>query len=337
MTPSRELIPTTRLDLHIGMPRTATTSIQQTMERLRDRLRTVGIAYLGHEDLKSFPDDAGWITRSGADSTRARAFNDQLIAGVQAEASRVVAATGEAPQSVFISSEQLTGARVPGRVDRPRFRPYTESAMTQVIDTLQPGSVRVLFFTRRQDTLMESSYVWRIQKGEQHTFARQFPYRFRLHLEYVPLIRRIEAIVGTGNVTVRPFETIALGAERYVEYVVDWIVAGGSVRLDGASARLSENRSYSQRAFDIAREVNPLLETDAERQVMRDFLTETYPLSEFRGVRCLGRSQRERILELYRSSNEDLFRRYIPTLPPSTYGSRDTTTIIRNADRDTPS
>ena len=311
-----------RLVLHVGMPRTATTSVQQSLVALQPQLRRRRIGYISHSTLVSGPSRAGWMNRVGAEASRRGDFNAELRELVRKEFSACRRATGRTARTLFISSEALLGARVPGPVDFPIFRPYAEQAISQVVEAVDPDRVELILTVRRQDRLMESSHVWELQKGRHFKLSTQFPYWPQPQLSYTALLSRLGALPRVADVHVRPFELISGGLLGFLADIIQPLGLRRALDLSAVpKSATTRNRSYSQPAVSLAREINRHLETPQQRAAAKDFLLTTFPSPPYPPATILLPQRRERILRAYAEDNRALFQRWMPHLPADSYAT----------------
>lgn len=313
-----------RLVLHVGMQQSAATMLQRAMSRLRPQLRSLGVAYLGHAEIQALDHAAGWDTDDTADPDRATAFERELASAVEAERRRTEAACGRPPRIVLLSSDHLVGRRNVGLDDAARFRPRAVSAVTQVVRALDIEDTQLVLYTHRQDRLMELCYLREVRAGRHHGFDEQFPYLFEPVLTYADLVERLAAIPGVSGVTVRPVEPVYADPTAFVGDFLD--VVGLEERPDlDVVGRLSPHRVYSSRGLRIALGMNPLLDNDEDRRLVRTFLMENFAARRARDSRFVPEHVRRRILLTYQEPNRRLFSTHMPDLPEDSYADDEAT------------
>jgi hypothetical protein len=231
-------------------------------------------------------------------------------------------AGGRAPVStVLISNEAFVGAMEKGPfVERP-FRPRAEGAIGDVLDILEPDVCHLILVTRRQDTLLESQYMWQIHGGGAFTFDRYLA-SFLAHreaLSYLDLGERLERIPGVQGVTMHPFEAIRSGLGGFL----DALLADTGARLDltGLTFDAERNPAYSGRALEIAIAVNPHLRGRKEHRVVRDHLRSAFPAAQWGRVALLDDATRAAIVSGFAAENEAVFRRWMTAYPPDAYST----------------
>lgn len=195
------------------------------------------------------------------------------------------------------------------------------AAASEAIDAIDPRTVTILLYTQRQDRLMESSYVCAVARGASRDFDQQFPYRFDPLFDYVDLSERLGAIERVDSLAVRPGD---LTGGNSVTRFRDALSACG-VSLPRRLARripAAAPRYYSRMALELTLAMNPHLDTDAERTVVRDFLSGRFGTDDTGPPDILPPDERARILDAYAETNRAFFQRYLPHLPADSYASQ---------------
>lgn len=175
--------------------------------------------------------------------------------------------------------------------------PFDDAAVRPVataIAATPADQLRLIVHVRRQDRLLELSYVEAVDSGGTASFDEQFPDAAAPVLDYAALLERLAALPGVADVQVRPVELSA----------------------DHASSRI-----YSARGLQIALAMNAHLETDAERKKVRTFWHQHFADPGKDGDGFLEPAMRQGILDAYRDMNATLFRTWMPDLPEDGYTS----------------
>jgi hypothetical protein len=307
-----------RLHLHVGIQKTATTTVQAAMSAARDLLAASGVVYVDRGDMMRLRDLRAWGAYRGTGTASFDRFAAQLQATVRRYQSRSEQA-GRPSDVVFISNESFVGAVERGPFFERPFRPRAERALFEVLDVLQPESCHLSLVTRRQDTLIESLYMWQLHGGESFAFDR-----FRAALErrpealhYTDLASRLAAVVGVESMTVRPYEMIHDGLGPFLDSLLDPMRV--SVDFDALDFARRANPSHSERAMELARAINPHLDTKDEVVRVREFLRRTFPLNAYPAATLLDDDDRRRLLALFAADNEALFHQWMPDFPPEMY------------------
>lgn len=310
-----------RLVLHAGIHKTGTTTLQVALKQLLPQLRERGVALVTIEMMKKLTHERSWAARRTRNRLEAPLFQHELRNLVAAEMAEVEAASGAPTQQVLISNERLVGARMPSEGDAPLFRPVAEASIGEVIKALSPQEVHLALYTRRQDRLIESCYLWEIQKGLSHGVRDQFPYLDEPVLRYYDLARRIHAIPAVDSMRVRPFELIGAGSLLYLDDFLVNLGLNGQLDMTEFEDHPSANRSYSSKALAIALKINADLETKHERDATRRFLKRVFPVGDYPGAQILTDEERARVIDLYAADNEQMFMTFMPDLPMDSYST----------------
>jgi hypothetical protein len=230
-----------------------------------------------------------------------------------------------------VSSARLLGVRQVGPPDGEQFCRYATRATTQVIEALSARRVQVVLHTQRQDRLMELAFLKRVRDGGQTTFENEFPYRFEVFLDYVGLIDRLRAVPHVSDVVVRPLELVDAGQHAFVNDFLG--LFGLEDALDLYAIGIDPRPwppVYSARGARLALAMTPLLDTPAERRRVHSYLWKTYQASERYSIDLIDRDVRQRILDCYAVPNRELFRKYLPDLPPESYADDPSTFALGN-------
>jgi len=311
-----------RLVLHVGIHKTGTTTLQVALESLRDQLRSRGVALITIGQMKRLKHEPAWA-RMTADPTETPLFLDELRLLIGEELEAVAQSSGEPARQVLITNERMVGARMPSEVDLPVFRPLAVASISQVVEALQPEETHLVVYTRRQDHLMESSYLWEVQKGLFHSIREQFPFLGKPVFRYFEFIERLHGVPGIGSIRVRPFEMIRAGSLAYLDDFLSNVGLQGELDYSSFEEDPSANRSYSQVALDLALVANPHLTGQDRLSAFRWFLKSFFPVGEFPAASIFTDEERADLIRLYRDDNERVFYAWMPDLPFDAYSTPD--------------
>jgi hypothetical protein len=226
------------LYLHIGVHRTATTSIQRFLRVNTQALALRGI--LNPDGLSRHHALAGRILRG-----EAKAVASELTA--QAEASE--AATGRPVRAIVLSDEDICT-----RTDMAR--------MARLSDHFE---VRVILVIRRQDLWLESWYrqnvKWQWNPDLAHLTFAEFLVRRRsfFWIDYDATVARLERLFGAAAVEVMVFETAWMPEGPVAAFAR---ALGG---LEGLAAGQHANASFSALTTEFMRQL-PLDEFPERRR-----------------------------------------------------------------------
>ena len=307
--------------LHIGIPKTATTSIQGSFTLNRDRLLEQGVLYptsMGRHDGHSLlhrplvaglePESVPWLAFMTSD------FHDrQLLARLRAE----IAGTGAC--KIVMSAECLTFMRDPARLRA----------------ALEPYPVRILVHLRRQDSILDSLYN---QVVKSRLYAESFdsfllngtsdpdrPERYAPDLsfcDYAALLARWAAAFGKENVLVSVYEDFR--SPDAVWHDVADKIGFDTAPLKPLPARLNQRLPMSLVA--VKRRMNALLAGEEARIVSEELVSvaaEASSGADTAGEKALATpialaealARRRAILEPYLTGNDSIARDYFPDRP----------------------
>lgn len=203
------------LIVHIGTPKTGTTTIQEVLFRNKDALQSKGFHFLqcaGPKNNRALPaycvndekDDNFFIRRRIVSVEEKSRFRGEFRAKLSEELSSL----GADIHTVIMSSEQFSERLTSGREIR-RF-----------YDLVSPffSSVRILCWLREQCEMASSYYSTALRSGDTHRFEDYIeecrpdstPYN------YYKMLNRWSAVFGAGSVSVRVFSRNAFVDEDFV-------------------------------------------------------------------------------------------------------------------------
>lgn len=311
---------TPELVLHVGLQQTGARLLGHALVQLRRQLRRRGVGLIDHGQLSSLAAVEGWQRDGEVAREAAQAFERAVAARVRGER-LATARMGRRLRALIITSDHLLGRANLGTSDERSLRPLAEAGVSQLLRAVRPATTQVVLHVRRQDRLMEACYLRALQNGETRRFEERFPARFEPVLDLGRLADRLAAIEGVDAVRVRPFERVGASASLLADDLLATVGLSGRLELGVVDDDRPPYRLYSHRAAAIARDVNPLLESDDELRLLRRFLLETFPGTDEASTRLLLPEERERILAAYHEVNRRLFTRYLPQLPADSYRS----------------
>ena len=317
-----------QLHLHVGVQKTATTTVQAAMSAAREQLREAGVVYIDRSDMMRLRDLRAWGAYRATGTADFAAFASQLQATIRRQQHKSEQA-GVPSDVVFISNETFVGAIERGPfLERP-FRPRSERSLLEILDVLQPETCHLSLVTRRQDTLIESLYMWQLHGGEWFDFGRFLAgvLRHPEALSYADLADRLEAVPGVDGLRVQPFETIRVDLGGFLNR----LLAPMEVTVDFGELSFPHraNPAYSERGMELAKAINPHLDTKDDVVKVREFLRSTFPIGENHPpAPLLTDEDRLRLLATQQESNEQLFGKWMPEYPVDTYSRLDTVEML---------
>jgi glycosyltransferase involved in cell wall biosynthesis len=179
-----------RLFLHVGMPKTGSSSIQWFLNNNRALLQDQGLLYPREQLAGDAHHPIGWLCRP-----RLRAGIDQVIWLEAVDAHRPVIRAfirdlaGSPYEGKVLSSEALFSAD-------PR----------RVSELLEPFDVRTIIYLRRQDSYLEASLNQNTKVAGSYVVQHEHVRRKLQTLDYSRWLSLWEASLGGASVEVIPFE-----------------------------------------------------------------------------------------------------------------------------------
>ena len=167
------------LILHIGSPKTGTTSLQQFLNLNEDRLREGGINYMRAARSHIAHNPLPIAVTQRRDEALLRAILDEYRSD---------------PDATHVVSSEIM------------FRILVAQRFHEVFPADLRAETKVICYIRRQDHYAEAIYKQRAKNGlvkvdRQAFLAAQMP-----KLRYSPLLASYADLVGAGNMVIRPFE-----------------------------------------------------------------------------------------------------------------------------------
>ncbi|WP_138468064.1 hypothetical protein [Poseidonocella sp. HB161398] len=246
-----------RVLLHIGAPKSATSTVQQWTSTNRIRLGRSGIKSLIPASLRK-PEIVNPFLRYVKGET----------AEIDVSALKALIAEAEKPK-VLASEETLTNVFIPGYCDEATGF----GAIGRVADLLEalelPG-LEILLTVRRQDRYLRSCYGHRVKRnGETAEFDDWVARRVDLEaLSWEAVTETLEARFGAERVTVVPFEMLE-SADEAALYARCLAPLGADVSHHLAPSEPEANATLSETATEIARVLNRLPVATRKAQVAR--------------------------------------------------------------------
>jgi hypothetical protein len=246
--------------IHIGVPKTATTTIQSFFTMQRDALLQRGVLYPksiansdGHSELHRAlsvalePDSAPWL-----DGLRKHMENRNVIASLLEEVARTEAKT------VVLSAESLAFMRRPETLRR----------------ALSPHSARILVYLRRQDNFLASFYNQLIKSRlytatfeeflQQHANnaidLREFCTPLPM-CDYERLLKLWADAFGSENILAGVYEDYDLPAGLLCDFAAKTRIDISGLAMPGADT----NPALQLSVLPLKRRVNNLLSGEEER------------------------------------------------------------------------
>ena len=295
------------LYLHLGAHKTATTYLQNVLAH-----NEMALAQRGLLRLKIRARHLFWhLYRDGdhkAYVRRRRSLGHKI--------KRFAEAGGH---GVF-SSETMFGTSDLEGVDC--LYPHAMRVMKTLAALTEGMDRKVVFYIRRQDDFIESTFINRIQTlatsihlDYSTLLADQSWSSFDAYLDsfdpsclsWLHLIQRMEAVFGKENLIIHPFETILRSRTEYARTFLAPMVETEGLDL---APDVYANRSFSAPALKEFLRLAPLQEYGNLKSLRRRLQAE-YPNTDYPRPRLLDNQQRQSIMRLHTQSNSKIFSDYI--------------------------
>lgn len=285
--------------LHIGTHKTATSSLQLFLHENSKALKESGIVYPQLDESKAHHSLLlKWFDIHSKACGRQTKSANQLWA-------EVVNLCNTTSDTVVVSSEEFS------RIGLNQCDP------AEIRDLLHSHNVRIVVYLRRQDLFLESCYN-QIRKA--HLNAPEFKefiendfagsYLEHLPLDYHTLIDRWSSAFGTQSMIVKIFDKSLFVNESIYEDFLSILSDDRSLckNLIKRSSSIGVNESYPPAVLDAYSRLKPRGAFVRAKHGLKKKLNK---LITCRKGSFMSPSQRERILELSRTSNNEVARKYL--------------------------
>ena len=286
--------------LHFGAHKTASTSLQLFLSTNRKKLLQTGIYYvLGQEWAKSGAYEALKKTRGRGEVTRK--FVDQYREFFQPRTD------GETRQITLFSNEGVYGQHNLAKMGS--LYPAHDKINQLFAEGTRDLDPAVVFFVRRQDTFLESTYLQTVHYGSYLSFYDYISSVDLTSLKWSPIVESLQRHFGRERVFVHPFEHIRQGFRHFLDMALrpalgdetETILDG--LKFEGLGSR---NRSFSEVALQVARVSYPLVSTTEDQKALRAFLQETFSNETHPRASLISPQFRKFLLQFYREDNRRL-------------------------------
>ena len=302
------------LILHIGVPKTGTTSLQGFFDLNRDALRKHGVDYVKFTAQQS---ELFQVSRNGCFLTRycrARTSHEELsdqVSDLEENCKRLADALGR-DQRVLLSDENFYGfSSCPFKGD------YTPEMYWQqldrVVSKMGASSILIVIYLRRQDELAVSQWKERVKNGYFTGSIQEFLARpdTKKRLAFINVLDAIRSVMKTPTqISVRSYEqAVKTGAGIFH----DFCEAAGIEWDSGFVLPRRRNESIS---FDMARALQKCSyggrkhskDEKRRRSQLASALSRLHP--DPKGTGILSVHEREKIMEEYADVNRRIEEQY---------------------------
>jgi hypothetical protein len=240
--------------LHIGAHKTGTSLVQ-----------------------KYFRDRAGDFVNSRvtavsrSDTNRLIGWGEVLLEKPGRIRRRIEAEQRSEPDAIVISHENTLGRPfVDGRSAVYPDAAELSKALAAAVDGID---ARAVFYVRPMADFVESYYLQTVHEGAWHSFEEWFETVDLEQLTWTPVIEAIEDAFGASNTVIGDFTEVKEGQE---EFLRRFMVRTQVPLPPKVHYKPRRNASVSQVGLEIARSINPHLQTREQRSATRKFLQEHF-------------------------------------------------------------
>lgn len=224
-----------RFIIHIGPPKTGTSSLQQALFDHRDLLAAHGIEYPAFGRHRMMPRLPGHHGIAG-NLSKGKPIPDEVKAGLAALDDDI---------TVILSSED--------------FSHLSAAAIRQFMDQLEADNIQVVYYARRWDHLLPSVWTEQIKHGHSFPYLEYLNRQISspgtsVHLNYMIPLDKWSSVVGKPCITVFSYDNIRDSGSDIVEHFFSQVL---DVPLEPRAGR-RENTRQTAALTEIMRMLNLL-------------------------------------------------------------------------------
>lgn len=203
-------------------------------------------------------------------------------------------------ERIAVSCEALMGNKAAGYDNLP-------GVVQNLAYLFQDFEVKIVGYSRRQDTYLESFYSHTVKTGGDGTFDHFMELHHLNHLHWDTLFTFFADKFGRDNLFCAPYEELMLDAKSFIQTFFDEMGFGGNIELENTPVI---NPGINRKGMELQRIANTLL-NEEERKLLRAFLEAHFMKQPNEPFGLLSDEERRRILEYYRDSNMRFFRDFV--------------------------
>lgn len=274
--------------LHIGTHKTGTTSIQNSMSKLKNNLRDENIIY-----IPVFPEMFEYV------------LSEKIDISLIEKSKKII----DSHTNLYLKSKDITYVMSnEGFSGDPRKGYYNASINAEMLSkVLEPYDVEVVIYLRRQDSFLESMYTQTIHEGGSLSFNEFVADCDQYKYDWYNLIDSYANYFGKDNITVKRYDKSYLKNGEMVDDFADHI---GSSVLQSLNKNKLANSGYSRDALELARICNEQF-TDKEKKKLRYLLQSTNSKLPHEMYSYFNIDAREELLNTYANSNDKVVKEYL--------------------------
>lgn len=291
-----------KIYLHIGQPKTGTSSIQVFLAKNAEKLKQHGYLY---PELESLEDARKGEITSGNMGYISRTLLPELHgefppgSDYKVELKKLISSIEKVEcDNVILSSEFLC------------VLPAT--SLFNLANALKDYEVKIVIYLRAQEQFIQSVYAQRVKVHQEARSPLEFiEYLIKHdpHIDYYTLIGRFGDIFGKDSLIIRIYEREQLINHDLVEDFLDAI--GVSDRSDFVFDKRGVNKTHNKYVILLQRLVNDHLSPSMAVK-LSNFITKIDINSYFDDKhQMINKKLKKKIIEKYRKSNRKLAKEYL--------------------------
>lgn len=297
--------------LHIGMPKTGTTSIQRFMYSNRRKLARFGYFYPDFDDFQHI----ALVRKLAREAGSKVPFPGKGEVGEHARFLDLVAKQPLPLHTSIVSSENFfqRPACAPGHPIRPGMDPFAllDKTIDKTAEYFAGCDVTVLTWLRRQDNWLMSMYNQTIKSS---MFTENFD-TFAQNNIGADLLRVVQAwirVFGRQQVICQSYDALAKSKVDMVERFLQTVCPDVPREALSAETNTSSNPSLSNEALWLKKRINHLLKEagvtvdTANKKAIRGLIADVTRTSPEPGRPLLGKAERKVLMERYLAGNHRL-------------------------------
>lgn len=288
-----------RLFLHVGMPKTATTTIQELSARHRGWLLERGVFYPSLRD-----------PRTGAVSINHRFVSERLTAPLRSDAFQGLESYWAAEMAPQLREHPRANALISSEgFARLAIQPGAKR-VAALKRCLAGFEVTVVVYLRRQDRWLEAMHNQDVKAARETRSLAEYVTR-TLEMRSADYLVQLDFWArhfGSRNVSVRVFEPAQLHGR---DVVADFLHEVGIDDLAGLPRVEPRNERLSPSLVRLKRALNPHLSDASTRRAVRFALSQLQRIVGDPGGQAMPPAMASRIMRDFASSNAEVARRFL--------------------------
>lgn len=235
--------------MHVGAHKTGTSLVQKYFRDKSGVTEALRIAQISRTDGDEL---VGW--------------GEQLHDHPELLRSRLEAEAAKRPAVLLMSHEDTLGRPfLPGEKGMYPDARRNAEALAAICDGFD---AHLAFYVRPMADFLESYYLQTVQEGAVHSFDEWYDATGGMHA-WTPVVEALEDAFGAERVFVGDFTEISGGQNQFLR---QFMIRTGVPQPREVNYQPIRNASISARGLEMALDVNPFLNTEEERLLVRKFL-----------------------------------------------------------------